>query len=91
MAVAVPGFSAVPAFLRGSDYIATMPSLFSAQLMREFANTTAPLDAIGATKAGGLTMFMAWHRRAQDDPRHIWVRERLLASVPRPFKIGSKK
>lgn len=83
IAVAVPGFSAIPAFLRGTDRIATMPGAFAAQLMRDFAKTSEPLDAIGAGKAGDLTLFMAWHRRVQDDPRHVWVREQLLAAVPR--------
>lgn len=92
IAVAVPGFSAIPAFLRGTDRLATMPRAFAAQMMRDFAHTSAPLDAIDAGKAGELTLFMAWHRRAQDDARHIWVREKLLASVPRhPSKGRAQK
>lgn len=83
IAIAVPGFSAIPAFLLGTDRLATMPRAFAAQMMRDFAQTSAPLDAMGAAKAGELTLFMAWHRRVQDDPRHLWVREKLLASVPR--------
>lgn len=80
MAVTVPSFSGVPAFLRGTPMLATLPSLLSANLMRDFASTVAPLDAVDEGRAGRLTMMMVWHRRFGSDPLHVWLR-RLLAGV----------
>lgn len=81
VAVQVPGFSAVPAFVRGTARLATMPSLFRTQLMRDLAATRVPVDALGLREAGTLTMFMAWHRRFDDDPRHLWLRRLVIETA----------
>ena len=78
VAISVPGFSGVPVFLRGSDMLASMPSLLSKSLMRGFASTRIPLPS----RAGALIklpMFMVWHQRYQKDPAHLWLRQELLA------------
>jgi DNA-binding transcriptional LysR family regulator len=81
LAVTVPSFSGVPAFLRGTAMLATLPSLLRANLMRDFASASAPLEALGAGRAGGLTMMMVWHRRFGSDPLHVWLRRLLAGSV----------
>jgi DNA-binding transcriptional LysR family regulator len=81
LAVTVPSFAAVPAFLRGTARLATLPSLLRANLLRDFACTSEPLDASGAARAGGLTMMMVWQRRADLDPLHRWVRRKLAESA----------
>jgi DNA-binding transcriptional LysR family regulator len=71
----VPGFAGVPPFLRGSDALATLPSLLRADLMRDFASCDVPLDC------PPLPMYMIWHLRHQHDPVHRWLREELIALV----------
>ncbi|UZE47150.1 LysR family transcriptional regulator [Rhodopseudomonas sp. P2A-2r] len=80
IAISVPNFTAVPAFLRGSDLLASMPSLLGQQLMRDFASARIPLAA-GAGAMTALPMYMVWHQRFQKDPAHSWLRAQLEASV----------
>ncbi|QEL23479.1 LysR family transcriptional regulator [Bosea sp. F3-2] len=86
VAIAVPGFSGVPAFLRGTDRLATLPSLLKGSLMQEFATTPVPLEAAAEQGERDLVMFMAWHRRYQNDPAHCWLRvqtEQTAAEIAR--------
>src|SRR5947209_6119224 len=72
--VAVPNFAGVPAFLRGTSRLATLPSGLSASVMRGFASRPLPVRVEGAT----FVMFMAWHRRHALDPAHRLVRQLLV-------------
>lgn len=74
VAVSVPNFSGVPAFLRGTTMLASMPSLLRDSLMRDFAQVSIPLPDVAQQGIGDLPMYMAWHRRVQDDPAHVWLR-----------------
>ncbi len=76
IAVSAPSFSGVPAFLRGSRMLASMPSLFDGRLMDDFAFAPIPLGR-RHSRLAELPMYMAWHRRFHDDPAHVWLR-RLL-------------
>ena len=67
-AVTVPGFAAVPAFLRGTALLASLPSFLRAGLMRPFACVPLPMEGVE------LPMYMVWHVRNQNDPRHAWLR-----------------
>jgi len=70
-AVMVPGFSGLPAFLRGSPLLATAPALLHDSFMRGFATTEVP------TPCPSLPMYLIWHRRHQNDAAHRWLRERI--------------
>ena len=90
MAVTVPSFSGVPAFLRGTTMLATLPNLLRANLMRDFASTAAPLEVLDAGRSGALTMMMVWHRRFGSDPLHVWLR-RLLGGVVADMRKGGRE
>lgn len=77
-AVLVTNFSGVPIFLRGTDLLASLPSLTARHFMRDFASVPVPLPPPhqGAVQ---LPMYLAWHRRTHLDPVHSWVRETILA------------
>lgn len=81
IAVAVPSFTGVAEFLRGSTMLASLPSLLRAHVMRDFAcvaipRAIAPGGRSGElAKIGTLAMYMVWHRRYQDDPTHKWLRD----------------
>ncbi|MCG2671337.1 LysR family transcriptional regulator [Bradyrhizobium sp. GCM10023182] len=76
IAISVPSFSGVPAFLRGSQMLASMPSLLASGVMGGFAHTRIPLASRTRTLAE-LPMFMVWHQRYQKDPAHRWIRTQL--------------
>lgn len=78
IAISVPSFSGVPAFLRGSRMLASMPSLLGPGVMQGFAQTRIPLASRTRTLAE-LPMFMVWHQRYQKDPAHRWIRTQLEA------------
>ena len=73
IAVSVPNFTGVPAFLTGSTLVASMPSLLSSSRMAGFA--TAPIPLADRRGLADLPMFMVWHRRVERDPAHKWLRE----------------
>jgi DNA-binding transcriptional LysR family regulator len=76
IAISVPSFSGVPPFLRGSQMLASMPSLLASGVMRGFAHVPIPLASRTKTLAE-LPMFMVWHQRYQKDPAHRWIRGQL--------------
>jgi DNA-binding transcriptional LysR family regulator len=85
VAVSVPSFSGVAAFLRGSSMLATLPGLLRGQSMRDFSSIPLPLPP-GLRRAGELPMYMVWHRRSHADPAGIWLRglvEQVAAAVQR--------
>lgn len=67
----VPGFAGIPAFLRGSDLLATVPSLLRADLLRDLASCEVPIEC------PTMPMYMIWHLRYRHDPAHCWIREEL--------------
>ncbi len=73
--VLVPGFAGLPAFLRGSDLLATAPGLLRHRLMSGLASAEPPLPC------PTLPMYLIWHQRHQHDAAHRWLREQLEAVV----------
>ncbi len=84
--IAVPSFAAVPAFLRGSTMLASLPSLLRGGPMRGFASVALPLGE----EWGELPMFMAWHQRHQHDPAHQWLRGMLAAEAASLGRIAGE-
>lgn len=70
-AVTVSNFSGLPAFLRGTDMLATAPQRMSSQLLNGFASAPLPFDY------KPFTLLMLWHKRHQSDPAHRWIRNQL--------------
>ncbi|MFO1116168.1 MAG: LysR family transcriptional regulator [Beijerinckiaceae bacterium] len=85
-AVTVASFSGVAAFLRGSDWLATLPSLLDASLMRDFASGAVPLP--GAARADDLSMSLVWHRRHADDPAMAFVRRILVREAATAVRMA---
>lgn len=71
--VRVPGFSGIGAFLRGTELLATLPSLLQRHALKGFA--TAPVPAA----CPPMPMYMVWHLRHHEDPLHVWLRAELEA------------
>lgn len=73
--VTVPGFSALPAFIRGTALIATAPGLLARRTMTGLSQFRPPVPC------PELSMYMIWHARYQRDPAHCWLRDQLQACV----------
>ena len=73
--VTVPGFSALPAFIRGTSLIATAPGLLARRTMTGLSHSRPPVPC------PHFSMYMIWHARYQEDPAHSWLREQLLSCV----------
>ncbi len=74
-AVTVPGFAGIGAFLRGSRYLATLPGLLRANLLRGVAVVDVPFEC------PPMPMYMVWHLRHHADPMHQWLRGELQRIV----------
>jgi DNA-binding transcriptional LysR family regulator len=71
----VPGFAGIGPFLRGTPFIATLPSLLRAHMLRGFEIAPAPIDC------PPMPMYMVWQLRHHADPMHRWLREQLESVV----------
>lgn len=74
--VMVPGFAGLPAFIRGSELLATVPGLLQSQLLRGLVSAKVPVPC------PTMPMYMIWHTRHQHDPAHRWLRAELEELVP---------
>ena len=81
--VTVPGFAGLPAFLRGTDLIATAPGLLRFSLLQGLMSAAPPLPC------PSLPMFMIWSRRDHDDSAHRWLRGELEA-VAKPVAAKAR-
>ncbi|MEX1167675.1 MAG: LysR family transcriptional regulator [Hydrogenophaga sp.] len=79
--VTVPGFSGLPAFLKGSTLLATAPALLENSLLQGFASIKVPVK-----QKLTLPMYLIWHIRTQQDAAHRWMREQIEAVVSPLFK-----
>lgn len=71
--VMVPSFSALPAFLRGTHLLATVPSLLAHQTFTGLASCAPPVPC------PSLPVYALWHVRYQQDAAHRWLRNELEA------------
>lgn len=73
--VMVPSFSGLPAFLRGTSLLATVPGLLARHTLRGLASCPPPLAC------PTMPMYLIWHARYQQDAAHRWLRAELEAVV----------
>jgi len=74
-AVMVPSFSALPAFVRGTALLTTVPGLLARQTFTGLASCAPPVAC------PTMPMYMIWHARYQQDVAHRWLRTQLEAVV----------
>ncbi|MHC8495279.1 LysR family transcriptional regulator [Thalassospira sp. SM2505] len=86
----VPNFTAIAEFLRGSQMIATLPSLLKQHALRDFARSQVPLSTLRAGTID-LPIYMCWHQRYQHDPSHRWLRNQLEDVVAAKLRTPTKR
>jgi DNA-binding transcriptional LysR family regulator len=72
----VPNSAGVAALLKGSDMLATLPSLLRVHLLRDLALADVPVPC------PPMPMYLVWHLRHQADPLQAWLRQQIGALVP---------
>jgi DNA-binding transcriptional LysR family regulator len=75
VAVSVPHFAAVPALLRVTDLVATLPARLAAQAAAD--GGIVMLDP--SLEPGSIYIDAAWHSRADTDVGLTWLRNELVA------------
>jgi DNA-binding transcriptional LysR family regulator len=75
--VRVPSFLAAVEIAARSDLVMTLPTSLAqtAAGMARFVAVPPPIDL------GRFTMSLLWHARQQDDPRHVWLRQAVVAAA----------
>jgi len=73
--ISVPNFSALRAFLRGSEMITTQLSLMAQINLEGLASAPLPFDT------AAVPMYMVWHKRDHRDATSRWLRGRIKAFV----------
>ncbi|MDZ7914219.1 MAG: LysR family transcriptional regulator [Rhodococcus sp. (in: high G+C Gram-positive bacteria)] len=74
-AVRVPGFAALPAFVRGTALLTTAPSLLARTALAGLASAPVPVVC------PAMPMYLIWHVRYQQDAAHRWLRGEVEAVV----------
>lgn len=74
--VMVPGFSALPAFVRGTPLLTTVPGLLARHTLQGLASCPPPVTC------PTMPMYLIWHARYQQDAAHRWLRMQIEALVP---------
>lgn len=73
--ISAPNFSSVAAYLRGTDMLATMPSLMALNELKDFASVSLPFTFTTGK------MYMIWHQSYQYDEQHKWLRDEMMQVV----------
>ena len=77
-AVNAEAFSAVPALVEGTDRIGFLPEGMARRLQPGYRIRVVEVPFLGEP----LVECLYWHRSAQRDPAHRWLRQTLLGSDP---------
>ena len=67
----LPNFAGISEFIRGTDLVATLPSLMVGNNMKGLDCHPLPFES------PELNMYMLWHKRYHDSPSHRWLRQTL--------------
>ena len=73
--ISVPNFNALPAFIEGTGLITTQLSLMSRGPLKNLDYAPLPI------KTETLSLYLVWHQRYNDDPAHLWLRQRIIGTV----------
>ncbi|MFC3123965.1 LysR family transcriptional regulator [Pseudoroseomonas globiformis] len=89
-AIEVADFGGVAGFLRGSTMLATLPGLLRHSALRGLASVPVPLRTglRPENRFDHLPLFMVWHQRHQQDPRHAWLRAQLSLAARGVLRPG---
>src|SRR6202023_424409 len=76
IALLVATYLALPAALAASDLVATVPQRTARQIA-----ATAEIEIMPLPIDFGMTVSMAWHRRAASEPAQAWFRTQLIEAA----------
>lgn len=82
VAIEMPSINELPALMRGTDLVATLPSQLKYSTMKEFACCDVPFTF------EPLKYYMIWHQRTHNSPKHIWLREQIFSAARNHMQSG---
>ena len=86
--IRIVGFGGTASFLKGSDMIATMPSLLGRSILRGLSQAPMPIGGPLTSAMGALSMFLAWHLRDHRDPANMLVRQTLAEVAQEQARVA---
>lgn len=69
--ISVSNFNAIPAFVMGTNIMATELSLMSIGPLKNLDSAPLPFAS------EPVSIYMVWHERSNTDPAHVWLRRRI--------------
>ena len=75
--VRIPNFSAAAALLKDSELVGIFARRIADSLARGSGLTVRGLP----TDIAAFDHYLVWHKRNDEDPRHLWLREQIVATV----------
>ena len=73
--VTVPNFSSLTACVKGTDRITTQLGAMKKGLLSTLDKAPLPI------KTEPIALYLAWHKRDNDDPANSWLRDRIIKKV----------
>ena len=71
-----PHFASVPYFLKGTEYVACLPTHVAERCAQTFGLSYCPVPINHMP----VDIFISWHRRYSPDPAHKWMRLQIRAA-----------
>lgn len=78
----LPGFSALPLFMRGQDLITVLPSLLQHTILQGFATSPCPFEL------QPISFYQVWHAKNDQSPLHKWVRSMLRTEASKVLGLA---
>jgi DNA-binding transcriptional LysR family regulator len=75
--LSTPHFLAIPAIIKASGTIATLPAAFARSAARSLGLATSPVPF----ELPGFQVSMLWHASYDRDPAHRWLRDKVAACM----------
>ena len=73
--ITVPNFSSLSSFIKNSELVTVQLEVMRLGLLNELDVAPLPL------KTDPLGLFLAWHKRYEDDPAHKWLRQEIVKTT----------
>ncbi len=77
IALKVPSLTHLPALIKGTELITTMPDCLASTIFSDLASCPPPVDV------GQIQFDLVWHRKNERSDRNSWFRDKILSIADR--------
>lgn len=79
--ITVPNFGGLSTFIKGTNLITTQLSIMSHGSMKGLDFSPLPFET------SAVKLYMVWHQHDQEDPAHLWLRQRIVDTFEAVFAV----